>query len=281
MDLDCVRPIEREWPQGNLVAVQSGVAGVYQSGGGGRRMPESTLIRRLKIIADLGEEDERRIAELCREVQTTAAKQDIISERERPEHLHLILHGWAARYKMLPDGARQIVAFLIPGDFCDLHVTVLGQMDHGIVALTPCRVAYINTREIDQLTLENSRIARALWWSTLVDEGVLRNWVVNNGRRDAYERIAHLLCEMHARMEMIGLVEDEKLDLPLTQEDLADATSLTPVHTNRTLQRLRTEGLIELRSHVLTISDLEGLKRAAGFDPTYLHIKRRPLIAAA
>jgi hypothetical protein len=86
---------------------------------------------------------------------------------------------------------------------------------------------------------------------------------------------------MHARMKMIGLVEDERLDLPLTQEELADATSLTPVHTNRTLQRLRAEDLIELRGHVLTIKDLKGLQRAAGFDPSYLHIRRRPLIAAA
>ena len=244
-------------------------------------MPESTLIRRLKIFADLSEDEERRLTDLCSDVRQTPAKQDIICEGERPKHVHLVLRGWAARYKVLPDGARQIVAFLIPGDFCDLHFTVLEQMDHSIVALSPCTVAYIDTREIDRLTLESSRIARALWWSTLVDEGVLRTWVVNNGRRDAYERIAHILCEMHARMKMIGLVADERLDLPLTQEELADATSLTPVHTNRTLQRLRAEGLIDLKSHVLTIKDLKGLQRAAGFDPSYLHIRRRPLIAAA
>jgi CRP-like cAMP-binding protein len=244
-------------------------------------MPESTLIRRLKIVADLSEDEERRLTELCSDVRECPVKQDIISEGEKPKHLHLVLRGWAARYKVVPGGARQIVAFLIPGDFCDLHVTVLEQMDHGIVALSPCTVAYIDSRAIDRLTLESSRIARALWWSTLVDEGVLRSWVVNNGRRDAYERIAHILCEMHARMKMIGLVEDERLDLPLTQEELADATSLTPVHTNRTLQRLRAEDLIELRGHVLTIKDLKGLQRAAGFDPSYLHIRRRPLIAAA
>jgi CRP-like cAMP-binding protein len=241
-------------------------------------MPEHALIRRLKIIANLSEEDERRLADLCKEVGTVAAKHDIVSDQERPEHLHLILRGWAARYKVLAGGERQIVGFLIPGDFADLHVTILGQMDHSIVALTPCRVAYIDSRAIDRLTLENSRIARALWWSTLVDEGVLRNWVVNNGRRDAYARIAHLLCEMHARMKMIGLVENDRLDLPLTQEELADATSLTGVHTNRTLQRLRADGLIELRSQVLTINDVGGLQRAAGFDPTYLHLKRRPLL---
>jgi CRP-like cAMP-binding protein len=241
-------------------------------------MPEQALIRRLKIVANLDPDDERRLTDVCSDVRTVSAKEDILSDHERPEHLHLILHGWAARYKVLPGGDRQIVGILIPGDFCDLHVTILGQMDHGIVALTACRVAYIDSRALDAVVLERPRIARALWWSTLVDEGVLRSWIVNNGRRDAYTRIAHLLCEMHARMEMIGLVEQDRLDLPLTQEDLADATSLTAVHTNRTLQRLRADGMIELRGKVLTIKDLQGLQRAAGFDPTYLHLKRRPLI---
>jgi CRP-like cAMP-binding protein len=240
-------------------------------------MPEHTLIRRLRIVANLDEEDERRLATLCGDVRMVAARQDILRDHERPEHLHLILHGWAARYKDLPGGERQIIGFLIPGDFCDLHVTILEQMDHGIVALTPCRLAYIDSRAMDRLTLESSKIARALWWSTLVDEGVLRSWIVNNGRRDAYARIAHLLCELHARMEIIGMVEHDRLDLPLTQEELADATGLTSVHTNRMLQRLRAKGMIELRSHVLTIRDLEGLQRAAGFDPTYLHLKRRAL----
>jgi CRP-like cAMP-binding protein len=104
----------------------------------------------------------------------------------RPENLHLIVQGWAARYKMLPDGSRQMLAILIPGDFCDIHVTILGQMDHGIVALTACDVAYVNSYRIDQLTSENSKLTRALWWATLVDEGVLRSWIVNHGRRDAY-----------------------------------------------------------------------------------------------
>jgi len=241
-------------------------------------MPEKTLIRRLNFFANLDEEDERRLADLCADVRTVAARRDIVSDQERPEHLHLILRGWAARYKLLPNGQRQIVGFLLPGDFADLHVTLLGQMDHGIVALTPCQVAYVDSKAMDRVTAESTRISRALWWSTLVDEGVLRNWIVNNGRRDAYARIAHLLCELHARMEMIGLVEDHRLDLPLTQEEIADATSLTAVHTNRTLQRLRADGLIELTGHVLTIDDLPGLQRAAGFDATYLHLKRRPLV---
>jgi CRP-like cAMP-binding protein len=233
------------------------------------------LIQRLETVADLDENEKAELNRLCVEVGHVDAKQDIIAEGDRPEHLHLIIKGWAARYKVLPDGLRQILAFLIPGDFCDIHITVLGHMDHGIVALTPCQVAYIAAGELDRVTSTDSRIARAMWWSTLVDEAVLRSWVVNIGRRDARERIAHLLCEVHARMKLIGLVEDNQMALPLTQEDLADAAGLTSVHTNRTLQKLRKDGLVEIGGGMLTIPDIGALQRTAGFDPNYLHIERR------
>lgn len=238
-------------------------------------MWEGPLIARLETVADLRDEDRRLVAALCRDVRGVPAKRNIISEGERPDHVHLIVDGWAGRYKLLGNGARQIVALLIPGDFCDLHVTILEQMDHGIVALTPCQVAYIPSAQIDELTSEHNGLTKALWWSTLVDEAVLRSWVVNAGRRDAYQRIAHLMCEMNLRMKMVGLVTDDQFNLPLTQDELADATALTPVHVNRTLQRLRNEGLIALRGGQLTVLDVGALQRAAGFDPSYLHIKRR------
>lgn len=110
-----------------------------------------------------------------------------------------MLEGWAARYEVLPDGARQITAYLIPVDFCDLHVTILRRMDHGILALTPATVAYVAHDKMRALTEKRPELTRALWWATLVDEGVLRAWIVNMGRRDAYERIAHLMCELHVQ----------------------------------------------------------------------------------
>lgn len=238
-------------------------------------MPNSAILRKLSIFADLDGPEMTLLDEATSDVRKTAARRDIISEGERPEHLHLIIDGWATRYKILSSGSRQITAFLLPGDFCDLHTTILGHMDHAIGALTPCRVAWIPSDWFDRLTAEHSGLTRALWWGTLLDEAILRNWVVNIGRRDAYERIAHLLCELHARMQMIGLVDDDRLELPITQEELADATGLTPVHVNRKLQRLRGDNLIELSGGVLTIKNVAELKRVAGFDPSYLHIKRR------
>lgn len=238
-------------------------------------MEPNPLIRKLCGVARLTEEERRSIRDLCTDVGEVERKQDIISEGAEPDRVHVMLQGWAARYKLVPDGGRQITAFLIPGDFCDIHITILGRMDHSILALTPCKIGYIRGDALDKLTQESSNLARALWWTTLVDEAVLREWVVNNGRRDAYQAIAHVLCEMHLRMDAVGLVSDDVLDLPLTQEELADAAGLTPVHTNRILQRLRGDGLIDLESRVLTIRDVEGLRKAAGFEPEYLHAEPR------
>lgn len=238
-------------------------------------LSDNPLIAKLETVADLRDSDVQMLVALCNDVRIVPAKKNILSEGERPDHVHVIMDGWAARYKTLANGSRQIVAFLIPGDFCDLHVGVLGHMDHGIFALTRCRVAYIPSRDLDALTSDHNGLTKALWWSTLVDESVLRQWILNVGRRDAFERIAHVLCEIHARMKMVGLVKDDRLALPLTQEELADTTGLTAVHTNRTLQRLRKENLIEIGGGMLTVLDVSKLRRAAGFDPRYLHIERR------
>ena len=238
-------------------------------------MPESPFVRRLSTLAALDAQDQSRLDCLCKDVLQIPRRQDITKEGDRPDYVHVMLRGWGARYKTLRNGSRQIVDFVIPGDFCDLHVTLLREMDHGIVALTPCMVARINQADIAALTSENSRIVRAMWWSTLVDQAILREWVLNVGRRDAFERIGHLLCELHFRMMRVGLVEDDRLSLPVTQDELADATGLTAVHMNRTLQRLRSKGFIELGGGILTLLDVQGLQEVVGFDPSYLHVKRR------
>ncbi len=235
--------------------------------------PRNPLIAKLEKIARLSDDDRQALSEICRDIREVAARRDIIGEGDRPDNVHVMLSGWAARYKVLPDGSRQITAFLIPGDFCDLHVTILKQMDHGIQALTPATVAFIPHQVMQDLPLHRPELARALWWATLVDEAVLREWIVNIGRRDAYQGVAHLLCELHARMRHVGLVDEGRFPLPLTQEELADALGLTPVHVNRVLQRLRGDGLITLQERVLTLEDPAGLRKAAGFDPSYLHAR--------
>lgn len=233
------------------------------------------FVAKLEMRGPLDAGDREALRALCGSVRQIAAHRDIISEGDKPEHVHLVLDGWAARYKILTDGRRQITAFLIPGDFCDAHVAILRQMDHGIMALTDTAVAYIPHAAFDRLPLRSAKLARALWWSTLVDEAVLRAWIVNIGRRDAYSGIAHLLCELHARMRNVGLATGRSFDLPLTQDVLADALGISAVHVNRILQRLRSDDLITLKGGALNILDADALRRAAGFDAAYLHV--RPL----
>ncbi|MEO7177874.1 MAG: Crp/Fnr family transcriptional regulator [Allosphingosinicella sp.] len=231
----------------------------------------SPLVTKLETIARLTDGDRLALAGLCDDPRDMGARRNVIREGERPDHVHLMVEGWAARYKLLPDGSRQITAFLIPGDFCDFHITILREMDHSITTLTRAKVAFIPRSKLDLIT-ERPSIARAFWWATLVDEAVLRAWIVNVGRRDAYEAIGHLMCELYVRMRNIGLTHDHCFELPLTQEDLGDALGLTPVHVNRVLQRMRAEELISLKGGMLTIHDYRRLESAAGFNPNYLHI---------
>src|SRR3954468_20268653 len=230
----------------------------------------SPLVTKLESVSSLTDEDRAALASLCDEPRDMGARRNVIREGERPDHVHLMVEGWAARYKLLPDGTRQITAFLIPGDFCDLHITILGHMDHSIATITRATVAYVPRAVMDALT-DRPAVAKAFWWATPVDEAVLRAWVVNIGRRDAYESIGHLMCELYLRMHNIGLTTDHSYELPLTQEELGDALGLTPVHVNRSLQRMRADGLISLDRGALTIHDYRRLEKASGFNPNYLH----------
>jgi len=237
-------------------------------------MRTNPLVRKLESYASLSDENKTMIQDLTSEqVEYFESNSDIISDGARPDRVQLILEGWAARYKILHDGSRRIVAFLLPGDFCDLHITVLQEMDHGIMTLTRCRVAHLDSERLNRLTSARSTLTTALWFTTLVDEAVLRQWVINVGRA-APAAIAHLFCELHLRMQIVGLAHGNYVELPLTQEEIAEATGMTPVHVNRTLKQLREQGLIELKSKVLHIPDVAALAKVGGFDDSYLHLRK-------
>lgn len=219
------------------------------------------------------------VAQLSGAISTSRsmrARQDVIHEGEAPSDVHLVVEGIACRYKMTPNGQRQIMALLLPGDFCDLHVAILGAMDHSIATLTPCRVVDLPRDTIEGLLL-NPRIARALWWATLVDEAVLREWLVSMGKRPADQQAAHLFCELHLRLQVAGLADSSSYALPLTQEELGDVLGLSTVHVNRVLQQLRRSGLLGFDGQTVAIHDMEELRRFAGFNPNYLHLKERVL----
>ena len=233
------------------------------------------LTMKLEYGARLTDEDRTVLQDLTRRTRRVARHLDISPEGERPENVHLVVEGFAYRYKTLTDGRRQILAFLVPGDFCDLHVAILGEMDHSIGTGSGCTIVDIPRSTIEDLTAHHPRITRALWWATLVDEGTLREWLVNMGQRDADRQMAHLVCELLVRLRMVGLVSENSFEFPITQEDLADTLGITSVHVNRVLQDLRRQGLLEWRSKRLRIPDVERLMAFAEFEPKYLHLNRR------
>ncbi len=234
------------------------------------------FIRKLKNGVDLSEADQDALRNAVSRRRTFEAHQDIIAEGERPSDVHVVLEGFACRYKLLPDGTRQIMAWLLPGDACDLNVFGLGPMDHGIATLSASTIALIPNAALERLSKDSVAITRALWWATLVDEAILREWLVAMGRRPADQRIAHLFCELVARLTAVGLAEGGTVELPITQVELADTVGLTSVHVNRIIQQLRDQGMIVWREGMLDILRPQALQDFADFDPAYLHLTPPP-----
>jgi CRP-like cAMP-binding protein len=230
------------------------------------------LVRKLEHGARLSTAEKALLEGLIIGAEAVDAHCDLIAEGEAPTQVHVVLEGFACRYKTLADGGRQIMAWLLPGDFCDLHVSLLGEMDHSIATLTPSIITYLPRNGLEALTEDHPTLTHALWWATLVDEAVLREWLVNMGRRPADQRIAHMFCEVRRRLDAVGLAPDATMDFPLSQTDLADSAGLSPVHVNRMIQQLRDEGLISWRGRVLQVLDVGALEAFAGFDPNYLHL---------
>jgi len=236
-------------------------------------MPES-LARKLAHFITLSEVEWRVLQSMPAHPRQVAARSDVVSEGDRPDELSLITEGFACRYKMLADGRRQIMAFLIPGDICDLRALLTGKMDHGVVAVNNNRIAAIPRQRIFDAIEKHPRIGLALWRDTMLDAALYRQWIINNGRRSAYERIAHLICEIGARLEIIGRLRGGNYELPMTQTHLADAMGLSLVHINRTLMKLRNDGLLTFRKNEVTVVDWDRLRAAADFDPGYLQASR-------
>ena len=220
--------------------------------------------------------DDRAAMEALRKtpVVHVSARDTAIAEGEDPKVVRLMVSGWAYRFKDLPDGRRQIVGIFLPGDFCDLNVYILREMDHSIAALAPISYHAIPPGQLQRIVDERPRIAQALLWQELVHSSIQREWLLNLGRRTARERLAHLFVELFMRLSVIGMTNPDECPMPLTQNDLADATGVTPVHLNRTIQDLRQEDLIDLRNKRLFIKDLPRLKDVAMFNPNYLHLMR-------
>jgi CRP-like cAMP-binding protein len=232
------------------------------------------FIENLELFAELSEVDRAAVAALPITVRRFEAEEDIVSEGDALSQCRLLISGLAFRHKTLPDGRRQIISFHVPGEICDVEGLLLA-MDHSVAALSRVEVGFIAHAAMEALLDRHPAITRALWRNELVNSAVAREWMVGMGRRSAYARIAHLFCEVFARLGSVGLVDRNRCRFPLTQTHLSDALGLSLVHTNRVLQALRADGLISFRGGELTVHDWPGLQAAGEFDPSYLHLRTR------
>jgi CRP-like cAMP-binding protein len=230
------------------------------------------LERKLDRFCVLNEEEKHALRAAMTKDRRFAPGEDLIHEHRPTEGVFVILEGFACRYKLLPDGRRQIVGILLPGDMCDLRVFLLKRMDHSICALSSVEAALIPPDAVVGLIENFPRLSRGLWWTTIVEDSITREWVVNVGYRTALERVAHLFCEVFWRLESVGLVRDNQCELPLTQIELGDTLALSSVHINRTLKQMRRDNLVKFQGGLLELIDRAALQAAAGFDPSYLHL---------
>ncbi len=238
------------------------------------------MLRKLAFWHPLQKSDEEALLALPHRVKTLDPHHYIVREREKATHSCLMLSGYSVRHKIVVGGARQIVAIHMKGDMVDLQNSMLGTADHSVQMLTKGEIALIPREAIQQLALEKPRIGMAMWKDTLVDGSIFREWIANVGRRDAPTRLSHLLCEFALRLKVAGLGEQTNYELPMTQEQLADALGLTSVHVNRTLQALERESLISRTNRAVTIGDWQKLADAGDFDPTYLHLPEGETVTA-
>lgn len=235
--------------------------------------PASPLVRRLEHFTALSEADRAALERLGAEARPVAARTELVREGDRLDGAILVLDGLAYRHTLRVNGARQISAYLVPGDLTDPDLALLGPADHAVTAASACRVVRIAPDALAPLMQQNPAIARALRVAAQVEAATLRTWLLNIARRTAVERIAHLFCELLVRLQAVGRAGPDGYDLPLTQTDLADTTGLTSVHVNRSLQLLRRQNLIDLGGRRLRILNLDRLQALAEFRAGYLHLE--------
>jgi CRP-like cAMP-binding protein len=208
-----------------------------------RRDEHNPLERKLSSFSELTTAEKSKIAEWSAHPKQFGVGRTLIRPGGEPDVTCVILSGRACRFKITRDGRRQIVGIMLPGDMCDLHGFLLETTDHGIQMLSDATIALVPGERLYSSLAGEPGLMRAMWWSTLVEAAISREWLLNIGQRTAIRRVANLFCELWSRADRVGLVSDGALSMPITQQQIAEALGLTSVHVNRVLKVLRDEGL--------------------------------------
>ena len=233
------------------------------------------MVTKLQMWTRLDDADRDAVLALPHRIRALRAHEFIVRDGDEPRHSCLILSGYAIRHKLTGSGGRQIMSIHMKGDIVDLQNSLLRSADHNVQTLNEVEAAFIPIAAIEEIAVGRPNLGKAMWNETLVDGAIFREWTLNIGRRDARTRMGHMLCEFALRLETVGLGEQCQYELPMTQEQLADALGLTSVHVNRTLKTLAAEGLIERTNRSVRIPDWKKLAEIADFDSRYLHLDQR------
>jgi CRP-like cAMP-binding protein len=237
------------------------------------------LLRKAMQHGTLLEADKAAILSLRPGTRLVSAGEDLVRQGDRPDVAVMVLSGMLARYHTLPSGDRQYVALHISGDLPDVQSLFLSVMDHSLCALDRSEVGVIPHDQLRDLFLKRPGVGFAFWRLTLVDAAIFREAVTNIGARNHVARLAHLFCEQYVRSREARLVDGWSCRLPLTQGQIGQMLGMSHISVHRALQRLRKERLAEFRSGELEVTDWRGLRHAAGFDPTYLHLQKKSEIS--
>jgi len=234
------------------------------------------LYARLAARDELPEEERQALRSIAGPPRIVPAGSDMVIEGTRATRSTLVTEGYCTRYRLMENGERQITAIHVPGDFVDLHSFLLKVMDHSVGALSTCTIVHFEHADLERITRQYPHLTRLLWLSTLLDAAINREWIVGLGRLSAFARLAHLICELHVRLTVIGQADDRGFVMPITQVELADALGISSVHVNRVLQEMRNQHLVAWKGSRIDIVDWDTLTRAAEFDARYLHLEREP-----
>ncbi len=234
-------------------------------------------LKKLKLRTTISPEEERVIRGLVSETRRIPADQLVVRAGERLHNSMLLLDGWLVRSKDLPSGERQVLEVHVAGDFADLHGFTLKQLDHDILSITESVVGLVPHERLLEVTQTDPHLARVFWFSTNVDAAITREMALSLGQRSAISRMAHLFCELHVRLGIVGKTSGDSFEFPLTQRELAECLGLTVVHVNRTLQELRRRDIVEAENRKVKILDREALEALAEWDPAYLQLEKRAL----
>ena len=196
-----------------------------------------------------------------------APKQNVFLEGEPSTHAYTLFEGWAAVYKTLPNGKRQIMRFALPGDFLGFQADLEAPMIYGVASITRCVLCAFPRSNLKQMFRENQGIAMQMALLNARYMELCQYHLMGTGRQSAKERIAFLLLELYYRSQLqVEGSNEEVVPFPICQEEIADAVGLTTVHVNRTLKEMKKEGLVDCSARRLAIKDEQRLSEISNFD---------------